>query len=228
MIDPLDTGTPSVKRWEEFRAQYAGATLLAWVFKDLRSAASEAVADLSSRLGTALDSYPDLLRQEAAREGVEWDGEVPFHGPDGDIAFWAPVEMMQAIEESLFPHRSRDAKLDGPVASAVLVALHAALEAYARAVGVVDARKGLPNGIRDWLEAKGSPFPAALFDVLVDFDATRHITVHNRGMVDEKYVRKVRDPQYLVGEFRLLPFDVIDRFMDAVQKCGTRLHELDR
>lgn len=90
MIDPSDSGAPATKRWEEIRAQYASIVLLHWVFRDLGREVPEAIADLSSRLWTSIDSYPDIMRKDAAQRGEEWHGEVPFHGRDGDIEFWPP------------------------------------------------------------------------------------------------------------------------------------------
>lgn len=226
MIDPLDTGDPALKRWAEFQAQFAGAYLLNWVFRDLRATASDAVRDLSTRLWSSLESYPDLLRQDAERRGEEWDGEVPFHGPDDNIEFWAPLEVLESIHDTLFPHADRNPSLAGAIAAAVVVGLHGALESYARALGI-ETTKGLPVAIRQRLEAHGNSISASLFDRLVDCDATRHIIVHNRGVVDQKYVRNVRAPEYHEGEFRVLTDSIVDCFADTVRAVGRLLRTTD-
>jgi hypothetical protein len=58
LLDPLDTGEPSRKRWEEFRAQFASAFLLYTVVHDLAYEVEEGVRDLSSRLLSSILDYP--------------------------------------------------------------------------------------------------------------------------------------------------------------------------
>jgi hypothetical protein len=224
--DPLDAGVPSLKRWEEFRAQYSAALLTHWVFRDLSQEAADAVRDLESRLWSSLDSYPDLMREEAAQRGEEWDGEVPLHGRDDTRIEWMHVDDLAALEASLFPHGLRNASIESAIRGAVVVGLHSALETYVKQIGI-DAKKGLVNAIRARLSASGEVLAADLGDTLDDLDATRHVIIHNRGWVDEAYVRRVRHSPFQLGEFRTLTDQLIDSFSRAVFAIATLLRKHD-
>ncbi len=224
--DPLDTGKPSAKRWEEFRAQYSAALLTHWVFRDLAREAADAVQDLSSRMWSSLDSYPELFRKEASERGEEWDGWVPLHGRDDTQTEWFHVDDLAALEESLFPHGLRNASIEFAVRAAVVVGLHSALDTYAKQIGI-DVRKGLPDAIRAHLTSMGETLSADLAEILDDFDASRHIIVHNRGQVDDKYVRRVRNPSFELGEFRSLSDSLIDSFARAVYRIARLLRKHD-
>jgi len=225
--DPLDTGEGPRKRWEEFRAQYSAALLLHWVFRDLKTSANESVQDLWSRLQSSLYDYPEILQREALDRGEQWDGVVPVHARDGDVEFWIDLDDLHGLYASLFPHDLKNASIGMTVGAAVVVGLHSALEAYVRSLHL-DAHPGLPVTIRDHLSASGYTMPAELFDVLVDCDATRHVIVHNRGVVDDAYIRKVRNPPYHKDEFRVLTDPVIESFADAVRTTARMLKDVDR
>jgi len=215
MADPLDSGDATVKRWEEFRAQYGAVVLSHQVFRDLKAEAADVVADLWGRLQSSLCDYPELMQREAEEQGEPWDQHVPLHGRDDTDIAWCHIEDLRAIYQSLFPHDLRNASIESAMAGATVIGLHSALEVYANAVGV-DTKKGLDNGIRTHLRGKGESLPADLVEVLDDCDATRHILVHNRGSVDDAYLRRVRHSPFQDGETRVLTNGLIHSFSRAV------------
>ncbi len=224
--DPLDTGKPSLKRWEEFRAQYSAALLTHWVFRDLAHEGTEAVADLWSRLQSSLNDYPELIRNDAAERGDKWDGYVPFHGRDPTEIDWLHVDDLAALYESLFPHDLHNASIRSAIAGAVVVGLHSALETYTRQLGI-EVKQGLVNAIRHHLSASGEVVAADLVETLDDCDATRHVIVHNRGSVDEAYIRRVRNSPFQLGETRGLTDELIDSFSRAVFSVASLLRKHD-
>jgi hypothetical protein len=224
--DPLDRGKPGVKRWEEFRAQYSAALLTHWVFRDLTDEAKEAIDDLWGRLQSSLNDYPELIRNDAAARGEKWDGYVPFHGRDPRDIDWLHVDDLAALYESLFPHDLHNASIRSAMAGAVVVGLHSALDTYAKQLGI-EVKKGLVDAIRRHLSASGEVLAADVVETLDDCDATRHVIVHNRGSVDEAYIRRVRNSPFQLGELRALTDEVIDSFSRAVFDVATLLKKHD-
>ena len=224
--DPLDVGNPSSKRWEEFRAQYSAALLTHWVFRDVAHEAADAVDDLWSRLQSSLNDYPELIRNDAAKRGEEWDGYVPFHGRDPKDIDWLHVDDLAALYESLFPHDLHNASIRLAIAGAVVIGLHSALETYTKGLGI-DVKKGLVSAIRGRLSAGGEVLAADLVETLDDCDATRHVIVHNRRCVDEAYIRRVRNSPFQLGELRVLTDDLIDSFSRAVFSVAALLRKHD-
>ena len=68
---------------------------------------------------------------------------------------------------------------------------------------------------------------ANLAETLDDCDATRHIIVHNRGCVDDNYIRQVRSSPCRLGEFRPLTDSVVDSFSRAVFEIAELLRAED-
>jgi hypothetical protein len=225
MPDPLDTGKPSLKRWEEFRAQYSAALLAHWVFRDLKVEAKEAVDDLWGRLQSSLSDYPEILQQDL-EEGEDWDGDVPLHGRDREDIVWLHLDELSALYESLFPHDLQNASIESAMGAGVVVGLHSALEAYVKQIGI-DTKKGLVRALRDHLKGKGESLSADFVEVLVDFDATRHIIIHNRGCVDDTYIHRVANCQLLEGELRILSDGLIESFSRVVFDTARLLKKHD-
>ena len=182
--------------------------------------------DLSSRIWSSLDSYPELLRKDSSERGEDWDGEVPLHGRDDRQIEWFHVDDLAALEESLFPHGLRNASIQSAVRGALVIGLHSALDTYTKEIGI-DVKKGLPNAIRAHLATKAEVLSADLAETLDDFDATRHIIVHNRGQVDDTYVRRVRNSSFQTGEFRSLSDSLIDSFARATYRIAAMLRKHD-
>ena len=226
MSDPLDIGKPSQKRWEEFRAQYAAALLPYWVIGYLKVEVDDGVAELGGRFQSSLRDYPELLQRDAKDRGEKWDGFVPFHERDETQIIWFHVDDLGALYDSLFPHDIENASISSAIAGATVVGIHSALDTYAKALRI-DVKKGLVNGIRGYLVAKDRALSADLGEALDDCDATRHIIVHNRGCVDEAYIRRVRNSPLQLGEVRILNNDVVDRFSRAVSQVAAKLRVCD-
>jgi hypothetical protein len=225
MPDPLDTGKPSLKRWEEFRAQYSAALLAHWIFRDLNVEAAEAVDNLWGRLQSSLCDYPELMQQDL-EDGQDWDGYVPLHGRDPENIVWLHVDELSALNESLFPHDLQNASIESAMRSGVVVGLHSAMEAYVKQV-CIDSKKGLVRVLRDHLKGKGESLSADVVEVLADFDATRHIIIHNRGCVDDTYIKRVANCQLIEGELRILSESLIDSFSHVVFDTACLLKKHD-
>lgn len=226
MSDPLDVGNPSLKRWEEFRAHYSAALLAHWVFWYMKAEAREAVDELWGRLQSSLCDYPEIMQRDAEEAGEDWDRYVPFHGRDDRDITWFHVDDLGALYDSLFPHDLRNASIDAAMAGATVVGIHSALDTYAKQLGL-DVRKGLVDAIRTHLAAKGESLTAELVETLDDCDATRHIIVHNRGCVDDTYVRRVRNSPFQLGELRNLSDALVDSFSRAVFQVAGLLRARD-
>jgi len=226
MPDPLDVGTTNLKRWEEFRAQYSAALLAHWTFRYMKAEAHEAVSELWGRLQSSLCDYPELMQGDAENRGEAWDGYVPLHGRDDHDITWFHVDDLGALYDSLFPHDLRNASIESAMAGATLVGIHSALDTYAKRLGI-DVKKGLVDAIRNHLAGRGSALSARQVEALDDCDATRHIIVHNRGCVDEAYVRKVRNSPFQLGELRILTDELVDSFSRAVFEVAALLRAQD-
>jgi hypothetical protein len=196
------------------------------VYSDLEAEAAETVAEIWGRFQSSMVDYPDLLQRQAEEHEEDWDHVVPFHDRHGGIAFWAHEDDLADLFDSLFPHDLKEATVQQVINASIVIQLHASLECYAKALGI-EIATGLPNAIRTWLSAAGVAVSSDIFDDLVDCDATRNILVHNRGIVDDRYLRKVRDPVYSLDELRLIDQSVIQRFAFIVRHVGGALHAID-
>jgi hypothetical protein len=60
--------------------------------------------------------------------------------------------------------------------------------------------------IKEWCNKRGIPVTVSDAETskVVDFIATRNVIAHNRGVVDERYVRSVHDTVFRRGELRKL------------------------
>lgn len=224
MTDPLDSVVPSEARWEAFRRQFASALLLEWFFAELPEVAPDYAADLHGRLEQAFLSYPDIFRREG-----DYDGWVPVQGPGDSLNnVWMPEEDAVALHDALFPHGLREVDLPGTGRALTLVAMHGALELYSLGVG---AKRGpsLPDALRKLLVMRGADrqLDSRTFDDLVEFDALRHIIVHNAGVVDNKYDKKTRSSPLLVGERRAISSEDLHRMGSAANRVARLLRTID-
>jgi hypothetical protein len=55
---------------------------------------------------------------------------------------------------------------------------------------------------------------------LTECDATRHVVIQNRSIVDERYIRSSHRSGFHVGEFRTLTAEDLHRFATAVWKTA--------
>ena len=212
--DLLDRGEPRVKAWEEFRARYSAGLLLHSLFQDLDSVYPDYAEDLWSRLNTAYD-YEDILQKEG-----EYDGWLPIHGPggiDSPDVWWIKKSDLDELYDSLFPHGIEAHRTNFTSLSTVVILFHSAIELYANTIGIPTRRGLIVSIIKAFPE---SSLPSDLIDTLRELDATRHVVVHNGGIVDEPYIRAVSGTRFQIGEYRSLSVKEVERFADATLKIG--------
>jgi len=86
--DPLDTGEPQVKAWEEFRATFSSCLLQIWLLDELDEVAPEYFADLESRL------FEGLANADALAElDEDYDGAVPLQSPNASSVWFIDSPM---------------------------------------------------------------------------------------------------------------------------------------
>lgn len=218
--DPLDQGSESQKGWEEFRVVFSAAFQHLWLLDELKYIAPEYSKTLESRFQTAFYTA-DLL----AEDDLSHDGSVPISDPNEQGMDWYDGDMATLVYDQLFPHGPKEADRITRAYSMVLVGLHSALESYAGALGV-QTRGPMPKNIRKFLQSRtGEDLDAGTADLIADCDATRHIIVHNRGIVDETFVYKVKDNTLREGEYRPLKSSNLHAFAQAIWRTAVRLRD---
>ncbi len=217
-IDPRDEGQPGHKEWEEFRATFASAFIQRWLLRDIEYLAPTYYDDLDERIYKAM-----LHSERLAEEDPEHDGAWPVEFGEGYEHEWWEAEVASLLEQQLFPHgRSADDWKQHWRGLAV-VALHSALDSYCSALDIKQKGKALPKCIEAFLAA--GPHPVTLgaetLEALIDCDGTRHIVVHNRMVVNERYTRNVSSNRFQVGEIRIVRDNDLLRFADAVWRAAS-------
>mgnify|MGYP000178264748 CR=1 FL=1 len=229
--DPRDQGDPGIKEWEEFRASYASAFLLTWLSEEAGDLLREYAQDLENRFMSGWD-IQDTFDQDPG-EPEELRG-FPLPGVGGveredyvDHLTWMDEWQARLLYSQLFPHRDSVRDFPQTVAGMAVVALHAAIETYSRSRGI-SAHGPLPRALADLLKQRGrsSLLDAETMRWLADCDATRHLIVHNRGVVDERYIRSVQYTTMEAGEFRRVSAEDLHHFAEAVYRVATILREL--
>lgn len=219
VLDPRDHGAPSHKEWEEFRATFASQRLLGWLILEIDAVLPEYFGDLQERFWNAFHNAGSFPRP---------DGKVPLFSHDYESE--TPLEPHEAKElyEQLFPHEDEsggDVRYWG--LAAVVIGLHLALEGYTRALGGDMRRNPTSKAVRKLLQ--GAPTPTDLkpddLNALVDLEATRNLLVHQRGVVDDDYIRNVSGAKLLHGELRPLDGPVLERFANAVWNAAALLRD---
>jgi len=221
--DPRDAGDQDQKRWEEFRASYAAARLLGWLVRDLEVIAPHYVQKVSDRLYVA-GLHADNL--EADNPDIPREYPIPSADENSHEYDWKTEEEFQELYEQLFPHGEGPGDFEYVLNGMCVVATYSALEHYARELGVSTRR--LPKKISQHL-AKGNEglaLTADEYSLLLEFDATRHILVHNRGIVDGRFVDQVPENVLLIGERCPLRKDTVERFGDLAWRVAKKLKGL--
>jgi hypothetical protein len=218
--DPLDSLDPAKAAWEEFRADFANALLIHWLIRDIEYLKPEFADDLWNRFETGF-AYREALQEEDL-----YYGEVPVHTPDGtDVDFWIKYEELISLYDWLYPHHGRT---QGPPTDAwrplILVALHSALERYAKSRHITTTGF-FPGHVKQFLEQRGTPLDANTWDVLCDLDASRCVVVHNRGIVDNGYIRKVRNSVFAENERRTVKGEQVTSFAECVRQIAEAIRD---
>ncbi len=151
-------------------------------------------------------------------------------GPTDDdfqaIEWWSRAEA-ELLLDQLFPHGDQGGDFQDAGRGLAVVAMHSALEAYAKSIGISLRRTPLPQALTKFLE----PVPnhlklnADTFRTLVELDETRHIVIHNRGVVDRRYADNVAYNKHVPGERRPLSRQDLLRFADAVWVAASSLRD---
>ncbi|HET9065724.1 MAG TPA: hypothetical protein VFN22_07900 [Gemmatimonadales bacterium] len=205
MTDKRDIGTPGEKEWQEFRATVAPFFLMTWLLEEMDHIAPDYFDELEQRFAVGFDDAVGLKA-----DSDDYDGAVPVQLLGSGVIFF-DASIAETIYDQLFPDgNSPHGDFRYQAWGSTIVGAHSALESFLRAKGAV-IRGGLPNAVTRWFESAedGSVLTADLMDSLRVLDATRHLLVHNRGVVDDKYIRSVAGTTLESGEFRpIAPNDV--------------------
>lgn len=216
--DLRDSGHPGIKQWEELRAGLASALLQAWLLDELDKVAPHYFASLQYRFEAGFDNAAALQREDAS-----YDGDIPVAEADGEGTTWWDARNAEEMYDMLFPHGDAEGDARFMAWGAVPVILYSALESFARASGVM-GKGGVVQAIRQHLRTStGADLDAQTADILADFEATRHVFAHNRGIIDESYVRHVPGCGRVIGERRSLEWSAISRFCRAIRTAAERL-----
>ena len=211
--DPRDEGRPGLKEWEEFRAQFAGAFLYAWLVDMPRDSLNQAL---------------DNLREGAAWAAVQAEGpldegeDVALFGPNGECWSWPPEDAL-ALEEQLFPHGDTQHECAALILRLAIVALHGAFESYCRASHQQIKGKQPLAALQRYLAARNRSLDEQTASDLAELHATRNIVVHDRGLVDSAYLEQLPDSPLQIEERKLLERGDLFRFARAVWRCATIL-----
>jgi hypothetical protein len=227
--DPRDIGTPLEKEWEEFRAGYAAALLLVWLIRENKESVVGYAKDLQERFEIARDVQESLLHENGEPERERGFPLPPVGGMASEEwasnLTWFDDAQATALYDQLFPHVGGTRDFAETTARMALVALYASLEAYASSLGI--ATHGLPSQIEGFLIGRrmAHHLDSRTMHLLIDCAATRNIIVHNRGIVNDKYVRAVPGPAFQIGEVRLISDDDLRNFSKIIWNiaCSIRI-----
>lgn len=222
-MDLLDAGSsPKDKLWAEFRMSFASPRLQLAILEDFGPGAEAYLEDLESRWYTAY-----LHAEGLKEEDPDYDGDWLLFDRHDKEAVFIPADVAQELTEQLFPEGHDAADLYQASLGFVAVGLHSALETYAAGHGLLLSRRPLPEAVSDWLirERKLPDLEASVSDTLVECDATRHVFVHNRGIVDAKYVSRVKNNRFIEGERRHLTLAAVDGYANAIWRAALRIRD---
>jgi hypothetical protein len=191
-MTPRDSIQPCEKEWQEFRAGFAAALLHMWILRDLDCIAPNYVRDLGNRFNQARDSAEFFRKGIDGSEDLVW---VPAASPErmdlSNYEIYSEREL-ELLEDQLFPHGHDERDFQNFARGLLIIALHSALESFCVGLGIQMKRTTLPKAINSYLRTSGSSeLGADLFKQLIEFDETRHIFVHHRGVISERYVANV-------------------------------------
>jgi len=192
------------KEWDEFIRSLDAAVVLGFLIEDMEAIdPSYFVRRMAERVQQAFGEVSDRVA----------DGQDE---PDPDMYL---LELSDQLHESGPPE-----DLAYLVRGLAVTAIHSALDAYVAAIAGEPSRP-LPERLDETLrKSHGTSLDRKLYNALVEFDATRHLVVHNRGVIDSRYVSRVPDNKYLSGETRPLPLDQVVRYAHLALACGHVLH----
>lgn len=191
--DRLDLGEPRQKAWEEFAVQFSGARLLSWLLAELDELAPHFFEELKDKFHNAY-SESDFL----ADESEDWDRDwVTLETPS--FQYLTDRAGGAELYEQVFPHADRDIAMEHVGRGLALVGLQAALEHYLSSVSGASLHGEFPKRVRDYL---ATTVDGRLYSDLITLDETRHVVIHHRSVISDRYVANVPYGRLLVGERR--------------------------
>lgn len=222
MRDPLDSGTADEQRWAEYQASHAAAYLLVWLLSELDEVSPGYVARLRERLAHG------IIQADNERDAV--DGELPPGEPmvglqdaDGSGVTFLDYDEAVQLEDRLFPLVSADADMQWGARGNAVIALHSTLESYLVGIGIRLDRRPLPEAVaRHFKGNQDFVLAPSDQDGFWEFDQTRHLFVHNRGVVTERYVSNVPNCKLIAGELRRVSIGDLHRYADLSWRIASR------
>lgn len=221
MTDPRDMGSPGIKEWIEFQATMASFGLLFQLLRDLDDVAPGYFEDLRLRIEDGLANSYMLSEEEP-----DSDGAVAIEAASRSETTWFDRAAAEQLHYRLFPLlNSTEGDFQYWAWSAVVIGCHSALEHYAIARGGPLGRRSLPIAVRDFVKVLAPPraFPADLADRLAEFDEARHVLIHHRGAVSERYINNVGRNRLQRGELLPLNRRVVATFVDTTWQTADLL-----
>ena len=217
----LDAQDPMDKAWTGFKLCHASATSLRLLLAELRRAAPDYLEQLPNRIADAV-SHGYMWKEKGPPDGEPWDGYVPIQGPDHKSVTYVPFEEAELLESQLSLEAASPHDNLWLMRGQLVVSYHSALDVFARQGGVTHSK--LPEGINTLLKTvPGAPLEVSTFLELVEFDATRHVFVHQAGIVDLDYQRAVRNSPLARNERRPVDDTLLDGYSRLVWHLGSLL-----
>ncbi|MBK6779917.1 MAG: hypothetical protein IPG75_10135 [Gemmatimonadetes bacterium] len=220
--------------WDEFIADHANVVLQIVLL--LRTEAD--VPTISQALlSTVHDAEEDL---GDSRWDTDQDQAVVVRSPQGnEIARLSPLEAA-SLKSILCQAQRSPVAFYSASRRLLVVALHSALERLLHRLQPELRRSPLPKAIRQFLERPKTAAPAGTLvelmypafhlgspldalDALQALDACRHIVVHQRGIIDFDYLRRVPSAAAVQGEFREVTYQELWRWQEVVMRVGFHL-----
>jgi hypothetical protein len=218
-LDPRDSIAPGIKEWEEFRASLAAALLHAWLLSEFDHVSPGYFRELEGRFADGFANAEIMVRDDPT-----YDGDVPVQWLKGGVTFFDKA-FADELYDLLFPHRDAEGDYRFMAGGLAVVALQGAFEAFARSRNI-DLSGGATTAVRKHiLKTTGRDLDAATADLMTDCEATRHLFAHNRGIIDEAYIRRVPNCRRLVQDRREVDFDTVAEFARALRRAAVLIRD---
>ena len=134
--------------------------------------------------------------------------------------YWTDRAGAAELYEQLFPHADKDIAMEEIGRGLALVGLHSALDHYFSSLTDSSGHGPLPQRIASYL---GSEIESGLYEALIRIDETRHVIIHHRGIVSDKYVTNVPYGNFVAGEKRKISDAELWKLGDVVWDVAVKL-----
>lgn len=197
---------PSEMRWRDFVRLLDAGLFLGFLIDELEKRLPELGPSLAQRISDAWG--------EAEIERAENPEVSPDDFPDPLAEYL--IELANDVADSNAPQNATD-----HMRALAVVSMHSALDTYARAVLPERRKARLADLIDKSLrEAYQQPLDRKVYNALVEFDATRHLIVHNHGVITPSYVSRVIDNPFVAGEPRPIDGTLLLRYGRIAWEAG--------